>query len=238
MLEARWSWSPNIFTSSTKFLQPRLQTRDTKTTIETLENKGKSKISPSFIKTLLAREIFKFAEQVNEYRLLEYTYEVDFVLLKNLRGTNSLCNDIAYQEFYDSEIARFQNKTYDEDIHIRDLYPLEIHTSNKREIDISRFNLLNDFILGSSDNITRRVTKKEIVYKKNKSKNIVTISIKKDYINLYTLSDIERFDINEKLLDVAETSRKPMNKRLIINSEEDMDYVQKILKSYFVELQL
>lgn len=39
--------------------------------------------------------------------------------------------------------------------------------------------------------MTRRVTKKEIVYKKDKAKSIVTISIKKDYINLYTLSDIE-----------------------------------------------
>ena len=85
-------------------------------------------------------------------------------------------------------------------------------------IDINRFNLLNDFILGFSDNITRRVTKKEIVYKKNKSKSIVTISIKKDYINIYTLSNIEKFDINKKILGVAGTSRKPMNKRLIINN--------------------
>ena len=187
---------------------------------------------------MLARETFKFNEQINEYRLLEYTYEVDFVLLKDLRGANSLCNDIAYQEFYDSEIARFQNKTYDEDIHIRDLYPLEIHTSNKRKIDINRFNLLNDFILGFSDKITRRVTKTEIVYKKKKSKSIVTISIKKDYINIYTLSNIEKFDINKKTLDVAGTSRKSMNKRLIINNEEDMYYARKILKSYFIELQV
>ena len=187
---------------------------------------------------MLARETFKFNEQINEYRLSEYTYEVDFVLLKDLRGTNSLCNDEAYQEFYDEEIARFQNKTYDEDIHIKDLYPLGIHTSNKRKIDINRFNLLNDFILGFSDKITRRVTKKEIVYKKKKSKSIVTISIKKDYINIYTLSNIEKFDINKKTLDVAGTSRKPMNKRLIINNEEDMYYARKILKSYFIELQV
>lgn len=187
---------------------------------------------------MLARETFKFNEQVNEYRLLEYTYEVDFVLLKDLRSTNSLCNDIAYQEFCDSEMSKLQYKSYDEDINIRDLYPLEIHTSNKREIDINRFNLLNDFILEFSDNITRRVTKKEIVYKKNKSKSIVTISIKKDYINIYTLSNIEKFDINKKILDVAGTSRKPMNKRLIINNEEDMYYAQKILKSYFIELQV
>lgn len=215
-----------------------MQTRDTKTSEEIFENKGKNKTLSNFIKTLLARETFKFNEQINEYRLLEYTYEVDFVLLKDLRGTNSLCNDEAYQEFYDEEIARFQNKTYDEDIHIKDLYPLEIHTSNKRKIDINRFNLLNDFILGFSDKITRRVTKKEIVYKKKKLKSIVTISIKKDYINIYTLSNIEKFDINKKTLDVAGTSRKPMNKRLIINNEEDMYYARKILKSYFIELQV
>ena len=215
-----------------------MRTRDTKTSEKNIENKGKNKISPSFIKTLLARETFKFAEQVNEYRTLDYKYEVDFVLLKDLRGINSLCNDEAYQEFYDEKIARLQHKTYDEDIHIRDLYPLEIHTSQKREIEIIRFNLLNDFILGSSDNITRRVTKREIVYKKNKSKSIITISIKKDYINLYALSDVERFDINEKLEDVPEKSRKPMNKQLIITSEEDMYYAQKILKNYFMELQV
>lgn len=215
-----------------------MHARDTKNNVKNIENKGKNKISPSFIKTLLARETFKFNEQVNEYRILDYTYEVDFVLLKDLKGTNSLYNDEAYQEFYDEEIERMQHKTYDEDIHIRDLYPLEIHTYQKKEIEINRFNLLNDFILGFSDNITRRVTKKEIVYKKNKSKNIVTISIKKDYINIYTLSNIERFDINKKILDVAERNRKPMNKRLIINNEEDIYYAQKILKSYFIELQV
>lgn len=215
-----------------------MHTRDTKTDVKNIENKGKNKISPSFIKTLLARETFKFAEQVNEYRILDYTYEVDFVLLKDLKGTNFLYNDEAYQEFYDEEIARLQHKTYDEDIHIRDLYPLEIHIYQKREIEINRFNLLNDFILGFSDKITRRVTKKEIVYKKNKSKSIITMSIKKDYINLYTLSDIEKFDINEKLEDVPENSRKSMKKKLIITSEEDMYYAQKILKNYFIELQL
>jgi len=187
---------------------------------------------------LLARETCNYSENLYNNKKVEYTYEVEFVLLKDLRGSNSLCNDLAYKDYYESEVSRFQNKTYDEDIHIRDLYPLEIHTSNKREIDINRFNLLNDFILGSSDNITRRVTKKEIVYKKNKAKSIVTMSIKKDYINLYTLSDIERFDIKERLEDVPEKSRKPMNKKLIITNEEDMYYAQSILKNYFVELQV
>ena len=215
-----------------------MRARDTKTSEETLENKGKNKISPKFIKTLLARETCNYSENLYNNKKVEYTYEVEFVLLKDLRGSNSLCNDLAYKDYYESEVSRFQNKTYDEDIHIRDLYPLEIHTSNKREIDINRFNLLNDFILGSSDNITRRVTKKEIVYKKNKAKSIVTISIKKDYINLYTLSNIERFDINERMEDVPEKSRKPMNKKLIITSEEDMYYAQSILKNYFVELQV
>lgn len=215
-----------------------MRARDTKTSEETLENKGKNKISPKFIKTLLARETCNYSENLYNNKKVEYTYEVEFVLLKDLRGSNSLCNDLAYKDYYESEVSRFQNKTYDEDIHIRDLYPLEIHTSNKREIDINRFNLLNDFILGSSDNITRRVTKKEIVYKKNKAKSIVTMSIKKDYINLYTLSNIERFDINERMEDVPEKSRKPMNKKLIITSEEDMYYAQSILKNYFVELQV
>lgn len=64
------------------------------------------------------------------------------------------------------------------------------------------------------------------------------MSIKKDYINLYTLSDIERFDIKERLEDVLEKSRKPMNKKLIITNEEDMYYAQSILKNYFVELQM
>lgn len=72
-------------------------------------------------------------------------------------------------------MSKLQYKSYDEDINIRDLYSLEINISNKREFDISRFNLLNDFILEFSDNKTRRVTKEEIVYKKNKSKSIVTI---------------------------------------------------------------
>lgn len=72
-------------------------------------------------------------------------------------------------------MSKLQYKSYDEDINIRDLYSLEINISNKREFDISRFNLLNDFILEFSDNKTRRVTKEEIVYKKNKLKSIVTI---------------------------------------------------------------
>ena len=38
--------------------------------------------------------------------------------------------------------------------------------------------------------------------------------------------------------NVPEKSRKPMNKKLIINNEEDKYYAQKILKSYFIELQV
>lgn len=44
----------------------------------------------------------------------------------------------------------------------------------------------------SNSNISRRITKKEIVYKKNKSKSIITIQIsKRKYLKVFLLNDIE-----------------------------------------------
>lgn len=65
------------------------------------------------------------------------------------------------------------------DINIRDLYSNNIHTDNKREEDVERFKQLNDFLLNFNDRINRRVTKKEIVYKKDKCRSILTIQISK-----------------------------------------------------------
>lgn len=68
--------------------------------------------------------------------------------------------------------------------------------------------------------------------------------MKYDYLGKKILSQfkklnyIEKFDINEKLLAVTEKSRKSMNKRLVINNEEDMYYAQRILKIYFIELKV
>lgn len=125
---------------------------------------------------------------------------------------------------------------------IRDLYPLEYHTSNKRIEDVNRFNELNGLILDknkilSNENIiTRRVTKKKIVYKKNKVNNIIAISIFKGYLNLYFSSIIEKYDDKNEVKIISERTCTNLDRVLVIKTNEDIIYAKGLLENYINEL--
>ena len=104
---------------------------------------------------------------------------MELLSLNDFRDRKSVVNTEEFKDFVKEERNRAIYKKYDMDINIRDFYPINIHTDNKREEDVERFNQLNIFLLNFNDRINRRVTKKEIVYKKDKCRSILTIQISK-----------------------------------------------------------
>jgi len=206
-----------------------MRPRETFSNVKPLENKEKNQNSTKF---LLAKDTYNFSEKLTNNQVRECTYDVEFIILKDLRGKNSLCSSTEYKNFYDEEINNLKHKQYDLDINIRDLYPLSIHTDNKRKIDIDRFNHLDKLILGLDDRITRRVVKKEIVYKKNKCKNIIAIKIFNEYINVYMSDLVEQIDYKNKVSVLAKSNRKPLDRVFMIESDKDIKYVSEIIKDY------
>lgn len=206
-----------------------MRTRETNNDIKSVENKEKKLES---IKYLLIEDTFGFCEKLANNQNREYTYDVEFIVLKDLKGSNSFCNSDQYKEFYNDEISNLKNKRYDLNVNIRDLYPLSIHIDNKNEKDINRFNVLNDLILGLDDRISRRVVKKEIVYKKNKSKSIIAIRIFNDYLNVYMSDLVEDIDFKNKASVLAKSNRKPLDRVFIIKNDNDIEYVSDIIKGY------
>jgi len=209
-----------------------VRTRETCTNIKDKEIKKNTKKSPIKV---LARDTYKFKEKLSNNQVKECTYDVELILLKDLKGNNSLCNSEEYKIFYEEEINNLQNKKYDLDMNIRDLYPINIHTENKRKIDVDRFNILNELILSLNEGINRRVVKKEIVYKKNKSKSIIAIKLFNDYLNVYFSDLVENVDLNKKVCILSQSNRKPLDRFFVVKNDNDIEYLSKIIKEY-VEL--
>ena len=86
----------------------------------------------------LARETYKFTNELPNNRSLQCSYEVNFIFLPIL---NKVFDSKNYAEYLKKE----SNKVieYDMDINIRDLYPLEIHTDSKPKEIIDMFNLIS-----------------------------------------------------------------------------------------------
>ena len=82
------------------------------------------------------------------------------------------------------------------------------------------------------DRISRRVVKKEIVYKKNKSKSIIAIRIFNDYLNVYMSDLVEDIDFKNKASVLAKSNRKPLDRVFIIKNDNDIEYVSDIIKGY------
>lgn len=130
-------------------------------------------------------------------------------------------------------MAKEKNKLYDSNINIRDLYPISIHTDEKKIEDINLFYELNDIILNLNDRISRRVTKREIVYKKDKSKSIIAIKItKNDNIRIFMLPIVDKFDINKQFNMIPKPSNKPLCKYIKISNNEDINYFKLIIINY------
>lgn len=187
---------------------------------------------------MLARDTYELSDAyISEYNKTTYKYEVELISLSDLMYKFSVTNTEDYKKFKDKEIEKNRGKEYDMDYNIRDLYPIEIHLENKNENDISKFENLNSFILSLNDKITRRVTKKEIVYKKNKSKSILSIILTKNSgIKLFVLPIVEELDFNNKFFIISSGNRKPLECCIKIRDDEDLKYVKLIIKKYFQKI--
>lgn len=162
-----------------------------------------------------------------------YTYEVILCVIKDFRGYNSIIHNDTFKEYAKSEKGRCLYRMYDDNINIRDLYPLEIHLKDKRELDIIRFKDLNDYILKINKRISRRVTKREIVYKKDKSLSIITIQIcKRGYLKVFLNNKIIEIDNKNKFETIPKSNCKPLEQRMKIYTDEDISYLKNILKEY------
>ena len=74
-----------------------MRTRETFNNVKTLENKGESQKSTKF---LLAKDTYNFSEKLTNNQVRECTYDVEFIILKDLRGKHSLCSSDEYKNFY------------------------------------------------------------------------------------------------------------------------------------------
>lgn len=151
----------------------------------------------------------------------------------DLTGKNSIIYTDDFKIFSKSELSKKQKVKYDLDINVRDLYPISIHTEDKDEKDVERFKKLNDIILNHNKRISRRVTKKEIVYKKDKSKSIVSFIITKHKgIKIFTFKEIEDLDIKRKFYTISKSNCKSLEKCSKIKTEDDLKYVSLIITDY------
>ena len=183
---------------------------------------------------VLARDTFIFDNVYNNLKWkIKYIYDVELISLNDLVGKHSVIHTDEFKNFYKEEIENKNNKTFDENINIRDLYPLEDHFKNKKLDDINRFNKLNEIILSTSDRISRRVTKKEIVYKKDKFRSIVSFKIKRyGGINIFLFKNVEEVDEFNKFITISKKNCKPLEKCFCIESDEDFKYIKLIIDKY------
>lgn len=188
--------------------------------------------------TILIQNTFSFnnAYDTNSYNV-NYIYDVELLILNDFRGKNSVIHTKEFKQFLVEEHSKEEFKKYDTDINIRDLYPIKIHYENKNPIDIERFCKLNNIILKCNDRISRRVTKKEIVYKKDKSRSILSIQIcKSKYLKIFVLPIIENFDKDAKFKTISKSNNKPLDRLFKIKSEEDYVYIVPIIKKYITKV--
>ena len=97
---------------------------------------------------MLARDTFLLKDAyLSTLNSTTYTYEVELISLTDLVGQNSIIHTKEFKEFVKKERIKEQNRKYDNNINIRDLYPSETQFEAKKEEDIDRFKILNDLII-------------------------------------------------------------------------------------------
>lgn len=144
-----------------------------------------------------------------------------------------MVNTEEFHSFVMKEHDKKVNKKYDLDFNIRDLYTIDIHTNNKQKENVERFYKLNKFILSINNIISRRVTKKEIVYKKDKSRSILSVQIsKRDYLKVFALEQIEQYDYDNSFKTISKGNCKPLKKLIIIKNDSDLKYLFEVIKKY------
>ena len=164
---------------------------------------------------------------------MNYLYDVELITLNKIHNKYLDIDELKYQIFLESELNKKTKKNYDLDINIRDLYPLDVHTKNKKECDIELFNNLNKFVLSYDKRISRRITKKTIVYKKDRSRSILSVDITKtEHLKLFILSKQLKHDTKEKFVEISLNSKMPFKSCMTINDNNDLKYAIKLLKKY------
>lgn len=228
-MEKRWTWGRNVFRSSWKFLQPSSTARDTNKCSKSIESKGFS----NYI-TVLKSNTYEFNNvYVNPYYKGDYLYEVNLIIVKDYRGVDSIINKQEFKEYVKEEYEKYKNISYDLDYNIRDLYDIKIHTENKNVEDVERFNELNKIILSLNSRISRRVTKKKIVYKKDKSLSIISVQIsKRNYLKLFVKEYIKEFDEYMKFIEIPKSNCKPLNYMMKVRNAEELKYAIEKIRKY------
>lgn len=219
-------------------MQPSSKARDTLDNNKIVEIKGENDIDFKRRSTVLIKDTFNFNNTYNsEYNNAKYLYEVELLVLNDLRGKNSVVNTEKFCSFLIKEHDKKVNKKYDLDINIRDLYPIDIHTNNKPKENVDRFYQFNKFILSINNIISRRVTKKEIVYKKDKSRSILSVQISKsDYLKVFVLEHIKQYDYNNSFKTISKGNCKPLKKLMIIKNDSDLKYLFDVIKKYLKKM--
>ena len=202
-----------------------------------MKNKEKSTVCLNNKTGVLARDTFIFKNVFEHEKWnVDYIYEVELISLTDLIGKHSVIHTSSFKDFYNNELDRKKNKNFDENINIRDLYPIDIHLKDCNKNDLKRFNRLNEILL-SNDKISRRVTKKEIVYKKNKSRSIISFKIKKlGGINIFLFKDVEKIDAFKKFITISKKNCKPLEKFFCIENDDDLKYVELIIDKYLEKI--
>lgn len=161
-------------------------------------------------------------------------YEVEVITINNLRK-NKFLNSQYFQNFKKQEVENTKNHNFKiyEDYNIRDLYPIEQHLCNKSDLIKKWFNELNKLILESNIRINRRVTKREIVYKKDKIKSIISLVLsQKGYVKLFISSKVTLIDEEVKFFIIPKGYCKPLERCLIIDNETTFNYAKSHLIKY------
>lgn len=200
---------------------------------DTLNNNEDKYLNDQFItKSILFQNTYTF----DESRAICYKYEINLIVLYDLNGKYSIINQPSFEEFVNQENLRIQNIHYDMDIHIRDLYSVDEYYNNCKAEDIANFKILNDFIL-SSYSLDRRINKKEIVYKKDKIRNIISFKISKYAgLKIFLLKDCVAFDFLNKFSIISKGNCKLLEMYYKIQNQEDINYVKQILNDYIVKI--
>ncbi len=187
---------------------------------------------------VLARDTFELGDAyISECNKILYKYEVELVVLSDLIGKNSVAHTAKFKEFVDKELEKEKNKIYDQDINIRDLYPIETHFEKKKEEDIQHFKELDKIVLSNSKKISRRVTKKEIVYKKDKYRSILSFVITRfNGVKIFAFNDIEEFDNKNKFTTISKKNCKPLEKCMKIQNDNDLKYAKTIVTKYLTKI--
>lgn len=162
---------------------------------------------------------------------------MELIVLDGLILKTSTIDDEKFKQYVEKEHTKNNNKKYDLNYRLRDLYPLTIHTQNKKVEDVKIFFELNDFILEQTNRITRRITKKEIVYKKDKSKSIINIRItQKSHVNLFLSEDVIQFDKEKLFKKISKANNKPLDECMKIMNQKDLEYAEQIIEKYIKKI--